>query len=169
MGFLFLKRQLFLVLSVIFLLALLAVQFTTTKRTNFDRTKLTEMERIEQIRRMNEYPPFAYRLANILEARQEAVTYFKLEKNFVGTFDMAGLFGDLRMFVFFPFFVLGMMWMIKLYPVTVALMSLPPIVLLTVIGHQNLYGSVSLMPVIYSAIVYGIYIVFRKGSNRNEE
>ena len=169
LNFLFLKKRSLLILSGILLSMLLLLQNSSTTPTNFDRTKLTEMEKVEQIRRMNEYPPFAYRLANILEARQETITYFKLEKNFIAIFDLSRLFGEVWMFVLLPFFIVGLMWMIRLHPGFTGSVALPPIILLTLLGHQNLYGSISLFPLIYCAVIYGAWIVVQKGGLKSEK
>ena len=169
LSFLFSKIRSLLILSGILLSVLLLLQNGSTTPTNYDRTKLTEMEKVEQIRRMNEYPPFAYSLANILEARQEAITYFKLEKNFIAIFDLSRLFGEVWMFVLLPFFIVGLTWMIKLHPGFTGSIALPPIILLTLLGHQNLYGSISLLPLIYSAIIFGAWIVVKKGDHQDEK
>jgi len=158
LGFLFTKKNTFLLLMVIFLIGLMLVQYSSTKPTNFDRGKLTEMEKVEQIKRMNEYPPFAYRLANILEARQEAITYFKLEKNFVSIFDPAPIFGKIYMFLLLPFFLIGMANLVRDFPLSTTMMTLPQMALLTIIGHTNLYGPICLMPTIYTAILWGVYV-----------
>lgn len=149
-------------------LAAMAVQIRSTTPTNFDRKKLTEMERIEQTRRMNEYPPFAYRLANILEARQEAVTYFKLEKNFIGVFDLALLFGGVKILLL-PFFVVGIFWLIETAPLIVVIMGLPPVILLTIIGQRNLYGPVCLYPLIFLGITGGVCLGLNKLTKRGEK
>ena len=71
-------------------LILMFVQYKDTNPTNF--FQLSEMEKIVQLRRMNEYPPEAARLANYIEYRPEAVIYFQLEKNFIDSFDLLALF-----------------------------------------------------------------------------
>ena len=159
----------FFFIAVALLFVLLSVQYKSTKLTNFDKSKLTEMEKIEQLRHMNEYPPFAYRLANILEARQEAILYFKLEKNFVDIFNLELLFGDFRMFVLLPFFVIGLTQLTKKFPKETMILSLPPIILMTIIGHTNLYGPISLYPLLYCGIVFGLFLSFRKFVLKNEK
>ncbi len=66
------------------------------------------MERVDQLRRMNEYPPWAYRLANLIEARPEAVMYFKLERTFLNFFDLPVIFGGGLKPMLLPLFLFGL-------------------------------------------------------------
>ena len=148
---------------VILLLVSLFIQFRTTNRTNYG--ELSEMERIEQIRRMNEYPPSAYRLANLLEARREFIVYFKLERNFVDIFDLPALFGqDVRRLILLPLFLFGLFEAIRRYPGRALLLLILPVVLLTVIGHQSLRGPIGLLTVIYAFSLFGLIKLFEKFS-----
>lgn len=133
--------------------ALLIFQYQTTKPTNY--RELSEMERIAQLRRMNEYPPSAYRLANLIEARPEAVVYFKLEKNFLDIFDLPKLFTVYLTPILLPFFLVGLFELIKIHPKQILLIASLPVVLLTLIGHENTKGPISLFPVIFACAVFG--------------
>ncbi|OHA75702.1 MAG: hypothetical protein A3I38_02350 [Candidatus Wildermuthbacteria bacterium RIFCSPLOWO2_02_FULL_47_10] len=76
-------------------------------------TTLTTAEKTEQLRRMNEYPPAAYRLANLIEARKEAVIYFKLERRFLDFFDLPKTFGGGLKPVLLPLLLFGLFEMVK--------------------------------------------------------
>jgi len=149
------------------MLVLLFFQYRTTKPTDF--RNLSEMEKIAQQRRMNEYPPSAYRLANLIEARPEAVTYFKLEKNFLDIFDLPLLFTKYISPVLLPLFLFGLFEAIKARPKPVLLLTLLPISLLTIIGHDNPHGPFSLFPIIYAASGYGMIILIRAARTRYEK
>lgn len=134
--------------------AFLIFQYQTTKPTNY--RELSEMEKIAQLRRMNEYPPSAYRLANLIEARPEAVVYFKLEKNFLAIFDLPLLFTTYLNPLLLPFFLLGFFELIKIHPKQILFISSLPVVLLTLIGHENSRGPFSLFPIIYACAIFGL-------------
>jgi|CXWL01.1.fsa_nt_gi hypothetical protein len=141
-------------LIVIAMLVLMFFQYKTTKPTNF--SQLTEMEKINQLRRMNEYPPSFYRLANLIEARPEAIIYFKLERNFLDIFDLPKLFTVYLTPIIFPFFLIGLFELIKIYPKQILVIASLPVVLLTLIGHENTKGPFSLLPIIYGCAVFGL-------------
>ena len=140
-------------------LTLMFIQYKDTKATDFQQ--LTEMEKIAQLRRMNEYPPSAYRLANHIEKRPEAVIYFKLEKNFVDIFDFFGLFTVYFPPLLLPFFLGGYFDAIKRYPKQILFLSALPIGLMTIIGQQNTKGPISLFPIIIGATIYGMMVFIR--------
>ena len=147
-------------------LILMFVQYKDTNPTNF--SQLSEMEKIVQLRRMNEYPPEAARLANYIEYRPEAVIYFKLEKNFIDSFDLLTLFT-----VYFPplvllFFLPGYFAAIKAYPKQILLLTALPIALLTAIGHQSTHGPISLFGLIIGVSIYGMMIFIRRLSRQYE-
>jgi len=140
---------------ILFLLYLpfLLIQYFTTKPTKY--LEQTEMESVEQVFRMHQYPPYAYRLANIIEARPEFRIYFKLEKNFINIFDISNFFNSYRIFLL-PIFLIGYFEIFKKYPKETLFFSFLPIVLLTIIGHQNLYGPISLYPIMLLSIIIGL-------------
>ncbi len=142
------------------MLGLLFLQYRGTKPTNYGQ--LTEIERIAQLRRMNEYSPAFYRLANLIEARPEAVIYFKLEKNFLENFDLFSLFTSYIQPIFLPFFVIGFFEAVKNNPKPVLFLTSLPIALLTIIGHENAMGPFSLYPVIYGGALWGMFKVLMK-------
>lgn len=142
------------------MLGLLFFQYRGTKLTVYNQ--LTEIEKIAQLRRMNEYPQTFYRLANLIEARPEAVLYFKLEKNFLDNFDLLSLFTMYIQPIFFPFFIIGFFEAIKNNPKPVLFVTSPPLVLLTIIGHDNPMGPFSLFPIIYGCALLGIFKVLSK-------
>ncbi|MDD3998953.1 MAG: hypothetical protein PHR98_02545 [Candidatus Shapirobacteria bacterium] len=141
--------------TILFLLYLpfLLIQYFTTKPTKL--LEHTEIETVEQIYRMHQYPPYAYRLANIIEARSEFRIFFKLEKNFISSFDISNFFNSYRIFLL-PIFLIGYFEIIKKYPKETLFFSFLPIVLLTIIGHQNLYGPISLYPIMLLSIIIGL-------------
>ena len=120
------------------------------------------MEKVDQLRRMNEYPPSTYRLANWIEARKEAIIYFKLEKNFVDTFDLRLLFGRYINPLFLPFFLVGFFEALKANMKRVLFISSLPVVLLTIIGHDSLKGPLGLFPVIYAGAIFGMIKMYEK-------
>ena len=147
-------------------LILMFVQYKDTNPTNF--SQLSEMEKIVQLRRMNEYPPEAARLANYIEYRPEAVIYFKLEKNFIDSFDLLALFTKYFPPLLLPFFLLGFFEAIKRYSKQILTLVALPIALLTAIGHQSTHGPVSLFPIIIGASIYGMMIFIGRLPTRNE-
>ncbi len=146
--------------AVLLMLGLLFLQYRGTKPTDYGQ--LTEIEKISQLRRMNEYPPAFYRLANLIEARPEAVMYFKLEKNFLKNFDLLSLFTSYLHPIFFPFFVIGFFEAVKNNPKPVLFLAFLPIALLTIIGHENPLGPFSLFPIIYGGAFWGVFEVLSK-------
>lgn len=149
------------------MIVLLAFQYRTTRLTNFGQ--LTEIEKIAQLRRMNEYPPSAYRLANLIEARPEAVSYFKLEKNFLDIFDLPLLFTTYLNPLLVPFFMLGFFEAIKARPKPVLFLAALPVALLTVIGHNNPNGPLVLFPVIYAGAAFGVMFLVKTVLRRYEK
>jgi hypothetical protein len=152
-------------LSIVFLIPLLIFQYRSTKSTNF--TKLTEIEKIEQLDRMNQYPPSTYRIANLVESRSESVIFFKLETNFINTFDLLLIFSKYINIFFLLLFFIGFFEAIKLDPKKIIFFTLIPIILLTIIGHNNLNGPFCLFPMIYSSIVFGLINIFKKHEKNN--
>ena len=157
----------FFFISFFLMLVLLFFQYKTTKPTDF--RNLSEMEKIAQLRRMNEYTPSSYRLANLIEARPEAVVYFKLEKNFLDVFDLPSLFTIYIYPIFLPFFFIGFFEALRTRPKQVLLISSLPVLLLTLIGHQNTKGPFCLFPIIYAASGYGMIIIIRAALARYEK
>ena len=147
-------------------LTLMFIQYKDTKATDFQQ--LTEMEKIAQLRRMNEYPPSAYRLANHIEKRPEAVIYFKLEKNFIDSFDLPTLFTEYFPPLVLLFFLPGYFAAIKAFPKQILVLTALPIALLTAIGHQSTHGPISLFGLIIGVSIYGMMIFIRRLSRRYE-
>lgn len=139
---------------------LLFFQYRSTTPTNF--SQLTETEKIAQLRRMNEYPPSAYRLANLIEARRESVVYFKLEKNFIDIFDLLALFTVYFPPLLLPFFLLGYFEAVRIYPKQILGLTALPVGLMTAIGHQYAKGPISLFPIIIGASIYGMMIFIKR-------
>ena len=152
------ENYFFLILFFLYLPFLL-IQYFSTKPTDF--LQQTEIEGVEQIFRMHQYPPFAYRLANIIEARPEFRIYFRLEKNFLNIFDLSTLFNNYRILLL-PFFLIGYFEILRIKPRQLIFLTLLPIILLTIIGHQNLYGPVCLYPIIYSSILFGFIKIVKR-------
>src|SRR3972149_1530541 len=106
----------FVVLSIL----LLIFFFSRSTRWFIGLATLTETEKTDRLRRMNEYPPSAYRLANLIEARREAVIYFKLERMFLNFFDLPKTFGGGLKPVLLPLLLFGLFEVIRrLMPVAV--------------------------------------------------
>src|SRR3989338_5886665 len=153
-------------ISLFLMLWLLFFQLRATKPTNY--RQLTEMEKIGQLRRMNEYPPAAYRLANYIEKRPEAVIYFKLEKNFIDSFDLLALFTEYFPPLVLLFFLPGYFAAIKAFPKQILVLTALPIALLTAIGHQSTHGPISLFGLIIGVSIYGMMIFIRRLSRQYE-
>lgn len=149
------------------MLVLLFFQYKTTKPTNFGQ--LTEIEKIAQLRRMNEYSPSVYRLANLIEARPEAIVYFKLEKNFLDVFDLERLFTIYLSPILLPLFLIGLFEAIRARPRPVLFLTALPVALLTIIGHSNPRGPFILFPVIYIGAAFGVIILIRAALHRYEK
>lgn len=161
-----LRRNVVFIIFVLLTFGSMVYQYRTTKPTNY--RELTEMERIGQLRRMNEYPPTAYRMANYLEKRPETVAYYKLEKNFVDVFDLVTLFTVYFPPLLLPFFLRGLFEAIKIYPKQVLLLTALPIALMTIIGQENTRGPVSLFPIIIFGSVFGMMHFINAVIKRNE-
>jgi len=142
-----------MVIATILYLLVVYFQYQTTTPTNYF-TK-TQIELIEQQQRMDSYPQYAYRLANIIEARPEFNIYFKLEKNFIKIFDLT-IYNKYLTILMLPVFIYGYFCLVKIKTKQMILLSLIPIVTLTILGHQNIYGPFVLYPLIFISVLFGI-------------
>jgi hypothetical protein len=147
----------------LFLLAIVQIQTTSATRLGY----LTEIENVEKINRMAQYPPYGYRLANIIEARPESIIYFQLEKNFIKIFDLRTYFDGIIKIFFLPLFLFGLFQLLKLNLKITLIFCLIPIILLTLIGHSSLHGPLILLPLIYSAAAFGLFNIYRLTRDRH--
>jgi hypothetical protein len=142
-----------MVIAIILYFIVAVLQYQTTTPTSY--ISQTEMEQIEQQQRMDSYPQFAYRLANIIEVRPEFNIYFKLEKNFIKIFDLT-IYNNYLTIILLPIFLFGYFNLIKTNAKNTLLISLIPILTLTIFGHQNIYGPFVLYPIFAMSILFGI-------------
>jgi hypothetical protein len=141
-------------LSLLVIAISLAIQVKQTRLTNFSH--LTEIETIEQINRIHQYPNYAFRLGHIIEERKESIIFFKLEKNFIESFDLL-LFPNIFLTaVILPFFIIGFFKSINKKPIHNMILICLPIILLTIIGHQNSSGPTCLYPIIFAYSLFSI-------------
>ncbi len=134
---------------------------------------LNEYQKIEQRQRMRGYPRELYRFANWLEQRKEAVIFYKIEDNFSEVVDPNLYFfsnhprervGVVEYekfpYILLPFFVIGIL-SIKKSGLNILLLSISPLILLSLIGDSSPIGPFSLFPflAVYTAI--GLEPIFK--------
>jgi len=146
-----------MVIATILYLLVAYFQYQTTTPINYFLK--TEIEQVEQQQRMDSYPQYAYRLANIIEARPEFNIYFKLEKNFIKIFDIT-IYNNYLTILFLPLFLYGYFGLVKIKTKQILLLNSIPIITLTIFGHQNIYGPFVLYPLIFISILFGIKTYF---------
>jgi hypothetical protein len=134
---------------------------------------LNENEKIEQQQRMRGYPKSLYRFANWLEQRKEALIFYKIEENFSEIADpnlyflanhpreRIGIVEYEKMpYIFLPFFIIGILSINKT-GVNILLLSISPVILLSLIGNSNPIGPFSLFPLLVAYIAKGLEPVFK--------
>lgn len=124
-------------------------------------TQLNEIEKIEQLKRANQYPKYGYRLANWIELRPESVAFFKLQNNFVSIFDLNNYFGGFKI-IFLPFFTYGVFRVLETRGWGYLVLLMPPLILLTIIGTESHSSFFALLPHIFSTTVIGVSSIFKK-------
>ncbi len=154
LGYLFSQKKVFLLLSFILIIPFFIIQIKQTKITDF--LHLNEIETIDQINRMHQYPNYAFRIGHILEERRESIVLFKLDKNFTDTFNLL-LFPNpfLTLFVL-PFFIFGFFKSISKNPIFSLVLLCLPLLLFTLIGHQNSSGPICFYPIILAYSLYSL-------------
>lgn len=165
--FLYYKK---LVPSFIFLLLLIFFQYKTSSINPL--TYLNEQEKTLQIQRMHGYPSKFARWANWLEARPEALVFYKLEANLKEAADPNLYFfanhprervGVVEYekfpYLLLPFFIIGIFSAEK-EKLKYLLLSLTPLILISLIGNTNSFGPFSLFPFVAANISSGLMRVF---------
>ncbi len=156
MQFKFLEKK-----PILILFSLLAIFLSVVQLVSYKGPSLlfqNEIERIEQVQRMHDYPPQYYHVANIIENRPESRLYFKLESNFFNIFNLKLLPPITIPFVFIGFFTL-----VKrnsyYYLFTGLFIS---VLVLTYIGPNQPSGFYCLYPFLIISIIYGILSILKK-------
>jgi len=154
LSYLFSHQKIFLFLSFIFIIPFFIIQIKQTQPTNFFH--LTEMETVGQINRIHQYPNYAFRLGHILEERLEFIILFKLEKNFTDTLNFLFFPNAFLTIIFLPLFLIGVFKSITQHRIFTLILVCSPILLFTLIGHQNSSGPVCLYPIILAYFLYSL-------------
>lgn len=154
LGFLITNKKKFLVLSYGLIFIFLIIQYNQTTPTNF--FNLSEIEKIGQINRLHQYPPSGYRLGHILEERPESIIFFKLEKNFIDTLDFLLFPNVFFTIILLPLFLVGIFKSIDQHRIFSLILLCSPILLFTLIGHQNSSGPTCLYPIIFAYSLYSL-------------
>jgi hypothetical protein len=142
--------------------------------------------------RVNEYPPLHVRigektiwisLANWFELRKESIAFSRIEKNFSQVVDPNLYFFanhprervgikefEKFPYIFIPFFLVGIFSLIKNRStgflkisklILIASLTLP-IILISLIGHKNPFGSFTLFPFLTIAISFGVERIYQE-------
>lgn len=152
--FLIKNKKILLFLSYLLIGLFLIIQIKQTKITNF--LNLTEIETVNQINRMHQYPSYTFRLGHILEERSETIIFFKLEQNFTNTFDLLIFPNTFLTIALLPLFLIGFFKSIKSHPIFSLILISLPILLFTIIGHQNSSGPTCIYPIIFAYVFFSI-------------
>lgn len=144
---------------LVLMIALSFLQFQYTSPTDY--LHQNEIEISDRLKRMNEYPPYAARLSNWIEARKESVAFFKLEKNFIGIFDLTYFFGGLYKPLLFPLFIYGYFEFLKHRKKEILTLSLIPVIVIVLIGPESTKGLFNLYPIIYSSAALAMLLIFK--------
>lgn len=158
------------IVFIVLMTCLLSFQYRTSSINSL--AFLNEGEKILQIQKMHAYPQPFFRMANWLEARQEALVFYKLEANFSEAVDPNLFFFanhprerpgiveyEKFAYILLPFFVLGIL-SLKKANLKYLLASLTPLVLISFIGNSNPLGPFSLFPLVTANIAVGLTPVF---------
>lgn len=118
----------------------------------------SELELVEQQKRMNDYPSQYFRLANILEQRKESRLIYKLEDNFFKIFKVDSIWN-----VLIPVSLIGFFWLIRRKEYLLLLIGLGlPVIVLTILGQNQKWGSFCLYPFLIISVYYGVAKIFKR-------
>ncbi len=156
-------------------LALLFLQYKTTSKNPL--TYLSPGEKLKQEVRLRGYQPVSVKVAskiffipaaNWLELRPETVAFYRIEEHLSEVLDQNLYFfanhprekyGVIEFekfpYILFPFFIAGMFYL-KKRDIKIILISLSPLVLISVIGSDNPGGPFGLFPFFSALISLGI-------------
>ncbi len=113
---------------------------------------------IEEQRRMNDYPPYLYRLAHIIEGRPESRILRQIKHNFFLIFDLSHPIDYALIFT-----LIGVFELIKTRSFGVMGISLLlPIIVLTILGPDQPRGNFCLYPFMALSTYYGVVAVVKK-------
>lgn len=157
LGYLISNKKIFLFLTLGLVIFFSIIQFKQTRLTNYFHP--TEMETIDQINKMHQYPQYAFRLGHIIEERPESIIFFKLERNFIDTFNLSFFPNYFLTIILLPFFIIGVFKGIDKHTLFTLVLIIFQIILFTFIGHQNSNGPVCLYPIIFA---YSFFSVLSK-------
>ncbi len=115
------------------------------------------LEKDYAVTKMNQYPPSLWPLANIIENRPESKTYFKLEKNFTDIFDLRPLVRNYSDLLLLVLSIALILFTAKSMPLSVILVSLPAILVLTLIGSSREAVTVNFLPLVVMCLMEKIW------------
>jgi len=152
-------------------------QWQTTEKINLAYLD-NDGQRVQQMR-LRQYPPLYINflgkkiwipLGHWLEGRSESIILRRVKDNFGELMDLNLYFFanhprervgirefEKFYFLFLPFFIWGVVSLVKKWSVFIwVLVVILPIVLTSIVGHRNELGSFSLFPFMVMAIVHGL-------------
>ena len=166
---LWLKHKIDRRLPLLLFTTLLFLQFQTTVREPLDSLNLENQLLVQM--RLREYP-----MAHLFESRPEPIIFFKIQENLGQTLDPNFYFFanhprervgvqefEKFPYIFLPVLLIGIVHMIhrKVYK-QLLLIAVVPILLLSLIGHKNSLGPLSLFPFLAIATSYGLAFLHKK-------
>jgi hypothetical protein len=148
----FSKYKLFLPLVPISYLLLLIFQISTTRIiTPYEFSGNDQFIHQQQL---DSYPPYLYRLANIVENKLDSPIVVRLRQNIFDSLDFIDYFKNyFYVYLFIPF-IFGL---VKLISHPDNLFTIPffvSVVILTFIGSKGLYGPIIMLPFIINLICF---------------
>ncbi|QQG47042.1 MAG: hypothetical protein HY044_02785 [Candidatus Woesebacteria bacterium] len=160
------KSNKFSLFLIILFLIIVFWQINLTKTKPL--LKLTEIERANQITRLNSYPPYLARFGHILEERKEFLILYRLNENFFEIMNLnlyffanhpieRGAIKEFEKFAYIslPFFLLGLPKHLR-NKKTLILILIIPLIIFTMIGSNISIGPISFFPFIASSIYFGL-------------
>lgn len=166
---LWLKHKIDRRLPLLLFASLLFLQFQTTTRESLDSLNL-ESQLLVQMR-LREYP-----MAHLFESRPELLVFFKIQENLAQTLDPNFYFfanhprerAGIQEFEKFPYILLPVLLIGIVYTIQrkaqkqLLFIAVVPIALLSLIGHKNNLGPLSLFPFLVIATSHGLAFLHKK-------
>lgn len=165
------RSKRYFVQALILSILVLFFQYQTTEVTTLSKLDVYEYQ--TQQKRLNEYPPLNVPLAHYLEQRKEAVSFYKIVKNFFEAVDLnVYFFGSYPRpriavsefekfpYIFLPFFLLGLKIIISKRKVFLILIA-SSLLIVCLIGYKNNLGLFSIFPIFCLLIYLGLERVYQ--------
>lgn len=127
---------------------------STNKIIFFEKDKA---QQAEVLVRMNLYPPSLSRLSNIVENRKEFTLFFKLEDNFTSIFSFEKYNKNYFTLLTLVISLYLLYKFIAISPQKSLSVLTIPIICLTILGSDNKYGPICLVPILTFSLIHEIY------------